>query len=77
MTDEIAKPQPLDISSEQFRIYAYKDGGRFRIANPERLYVLENGSHRVIDSDGMVHRPTPGWLGISWKPKPGSPEFVA
>lgn len=77
MTEATALPEPLDISSEQFRIYAYKDGRRFRVSNPERLYVLENGSHRVIDGDGMVHRPTPGWLAISWMPKPGAPAFVA
>lgn len=77
MSDESAKPQALDITSEMYRIYAYKDGGRFRINNPEVLYILDSGSHRVIDSDGVTHRPTAGWLGISWKPKPGSPAFVA
>ena len=77
MTNEIAKPEPLDITSEQYRIYAYKDGGRYRINNPDRLYVLESGSHRVIDGDGVVHRPERGWLAISWKPKAGAPEFVA
>lgn len=77
MNDEPAKPTPLDISSEQFRVYAYPNGHRYRITHPERLYVLPNGSHRVIDSEGMVHRPTPDWLAISWKPKPGAPEFVA
>lgn len=77
MTDEIAKPVPLDITSELYRIYAYADGKRYRISNPEQLYVLDNGSHRVVDSDGVTHRPTPGWLAISWKPKPGQPPFVA
>jgi hypothetical protein len=77
VTDEIAKSEPLDITSEQFRIYAYADGGRYRINCPDRLFVMPNGSHRVIDGDGMVHRPTPGWLAISWKPKPGAPEFIA
>lgn len=77
MTEQKAKPEPLDITSEQFRIYAYADGGRYRINAPDRLYVLPSGSHRVIDEDGIVHRPTPGWLAISWKPKVGAPEFVA
>lgn len=77
MTDQLALPAPLDISSEAFRIYAYADGKRFRINAPVSLYVLEGGSHRVVDGDGMTHRPTPGWLAISWKPKPGEPAFVA
>lgn len=77
MTDEVAPPAPLDISSEAFRIYAYANGQRFRINAPVSLYVLDGGSHRVIDEEGMTHRPTPGWLAISWKPKPGQPAFVA
>lgn len=77
MTDVAAKPESIDITSEIYRIYVYKDGQRFRINNPVELFVLDSGSHRVVDSDGVTHRPTPGWLAISWKPKPGQPAFVA
>ncbi|WP_103727262.1 hypothetical protein [Novosphingobium sp. HII-3] len=77
MTDEAAKPELIDITSEMYRIYCYANGARFRINHPEQLYVLDGGSHRVVDSEGVTHRPTPGWLAISWKPKPGQPAFVA
>jgi hypothetical protein len=77
MTDDKTAPAPLDISSELFRVYAYPDGQRFRINAPVSLYVLDSGSHRVVDEEGITHRPTPGWLAISWKPRPGQPAFVA
>ena len=65
-----------DISTELYRIYTYADGQKFRINNPVDLYLLDGGnSHRVIDAAGVTHRPTRGWVGISWKPKEGSPAF--
>jgi hypothetical protein len=70
----------IDISSEAYRVYSY-DGGRiFRIDNPAELHVItdERGTtHRVIDKDGMTHRPERGWVGISWMPREGQPAFVA
>lgn len=77
MTPENSKR--IDISSEQFRIYTYGDGSTFRIDNPKMLFV-EGGSfssHRVIDADGVTHRPERGFVGISWKPRDGEPAFVA
>lgn len=68
--------QPLDISSEEFRTYTYANGGTFTVSNPQRLYIVD-GSHRVVDRAGMVHRPERGFVGISWKTKTGQPEFVA
>ena len=68
---------PLDLSSEAYRIYSYADGATFRIDAPVQLNVTDTGSHRVLDAAGMTHRPTPGWLAISWMPKPGAPPFVA
>lgn len=70
---------PIDISSEEYRIYRYTHG-EFRIDAPVELHVLtdERGdTHRIIDASGVTHRPERGWLGISWKPKDGAPAFVA
>jgi len=67
----------LDISMEEFRLYTYADGSTFRISEPDTLWILDSGSHRVGDRAGLVHRPTPGWVGISWKPVPGAVRFVA
>lgn len=67
----------IDISSEQYRYYTYADGSRFTIVDPVRLAVMPNGSHRVVDASGETHRPTPGYLAVSWKPKDGAPAFVA
>lgn len=69
--------KPIDISSEQVRIYTYDDCTSFEIEQPAVLFITESGSHRVIDKDGMVHRPTPGYVGISWRVCEGCPYFVA
>lgn len=70
---EQAPPKPHDISVEQFREYTYPNGDKFRITGPVELYILPNGSHRVVDVSGVTHRPTPGYLGISFKQSDGKP----
>lgn len=65
-----------DISSEEYRLYTYPDGSKFRIEAPLRVFVTESGSHRVIDAAGLTHRPTPGYIGLTWKSRPGEPAFV-
>lgn len=74
---DLEKIKPLDISSEAFRVYTYPNGAKLRIDAPESLFVLAGDSHRIIDADGITHRPTPGFLSIAWKPRPGAPAFVA
>lgn len=69
----------IDIKSEAFRLYTYRDGSTFRIEQPAELHVItdENGtSHRVIDKAGVTHRPERAWVGISWQPRDGEPAFV-
>jgi hypothetical protein len=70
---EVATPKPHDISNEQFREYTYPSGEKLRITGPKELYIMANGSHRVVDESGVTHRPTPGYLGISWKQSDGRP----
>jgi hypothetical protein len=65
------------LDSEVYREYSYADGSKFRINAPSRLFVLDNGSHRIIDADGVTHRPSPGYIGISWRPVTGRAPFVA
>jgi hypothetical protein len=70
----------IDISSEEYRIYTYADGSTYRIDRPLKLFVIEGeqrDSHRVVDEAGVTHRPTLGYVGISWKPRVGAPAFVA
>jgi hypothetical protein len=76
-TDTKEAPKPLDISMELERIYTYGSGETFSIVYPKTLWVLSNGSHRVLDAAGIVHRPTPNFVGISWVPKNSSVPFVA
>ena len=66
----------VDISSEEYRIYTYPDGSIFKIDEPISLVITDSGSHRVIDKAGLTHRPTPGFVGISWKPRDGAAPFV-
>lgn len=67
----------LDLTSEEFREYVYDDGNVLLIKAPVELYITETGSHRVVAADGRTYRPTPGYLGIAWKPKVGEPAFIA
>jgi hypothetical protein len=63
-----------DISSELWRDYIYPDGKTFRVNDPLELYIV-NGSHRVVDMDGVTYRPERGYVGIRWKPRAGKPPF--
>ena len=67
----------IDITSEEVRTYVYEDGREYSIANPQKVFVTETGSHRVIDADGWTHRPELGWIALKWKPRHGQPQFVA
>lgn len=69
--------EPIDISSEQLRIYTYDNCTTFEIEQPALLFITESGSHRIVDKDGRTHRPTPGYVGISWDVCEGCPYFVA
>lgn len=74
------RPYTVEVDSEEWVEYHYDGGKRHRINNPVRRYIFQGKSgwtQRVIDADGVTHRPTPGWLAMSWKSKPGYPEFVA
>lgn len=61
-----------DISVESFRVYDYGNGIAYRIERPVTLFVKrkpisEGGdTHRVVDAEGVVHYPRPGWLAIKW-----------
>lgn len=71
---------PIDISSEEYRVYTYKDGSTFRIEAPSVLHVLNDDrgeTHRVVDESGLTHRPARNWIAISWKPRRNAPAFVA
>ena len=68
---------PIDISSEEERIYVYHDGREYRVYRPVRLFVTASGSHRVVDQAGWTHRPANDWIGLKWKPFPGEPAYVA
>ena len=69
-----------DISDELERTYTFPGGHELTIRNPSKLSVksplfgeVGGGSHRIADMDGNGHYISYGWLGISWKVKPGSP----
>jgi hypothetical protein len=67
----------IDVSSELYRTYTYGTGKSYTIHAPKLVYIMRDGSHRVVDEDGVTHRPSREWVGLSWKPKPGQPAFVA
>lgn len=61
---------PLDITSEEWREYDFS-GRVYRINEPRELYYRPGGStHRVVDSENVVHCvPGPGVGGcvLRWK----------
>lgn len=69
-----------DISMEERREYVTRGGAVYRIDRPIKLHITDTGSHRVVDAEGMVHRP-PKFEGneyaVRWKPMAGQPDFVA
>lgn len=67
----------LSLVSEEFREYIYEDGNVLVIKDPLELFITANGTHRVVASDGRTYRPSPGYLGIAWKPRAGAPAFIA
>ena len=69
----MAEQQKFDISVEAYREYVYSNGGVFKIATPATLYIMPNGSHRVVDQAGVTHRPERGYVGIRWVQVDGKP----
>ena len=64
-----------DISNERWReIYFLKTGKIYKISFPKTLIIRKGGStHRVVDSDGIVHcyvAPELGETVIKWKNLP-------
>jgi len=66
----------ISVESELYREYVYSDGV-YRIEHPVQVHVMDNDSHRVIDTEGVTHRPSLGWLAIRWKPINDESAFVA
>jgi len=66
-----------DISSEEFREYTFPTGLKVRIDAPTDLAVSASGGHRILDAAGMSHYVPPQWVHLTWKAKPGQPNFVA
>jgi hypothetical protein len=65
-----------DISSEQFREYAFANDEILRIENPLKLHVSESGGHRIFDAQGNSFYVPKGWLHLRWQAKEGQPNFV-
>jgi hypothetical protein len=64
-----------DISSEEWREYAFSDGQSVHIDHPLKLYVSDNG-HRILDAEGISHYVPLKWIHLKWKSKNGEPQFV-
>ena len=65
-----------DISSEEYRIYEFNNGKTVMITEPLKLSVSKSGGHRIYDNAGISHYIPQGWLHLSWRSKPGKPNFV-
>jgi len=65
----------VDISSEEWRRYDFASGVPVVIDHPTHLSVSKNG-HRILDAQGISHYIPLSWIHLSWKAKPGQPNFV-
>lgn len=65
-----------DVSTEEERTYTFPGGHTVTITEPLKLNVSKSGGHRLFAADGVSHYVPAGWLGLSWKTKPGAPHFV-
>ena len=55
------------LKMEQYREYVFADQLTYRIYDPWTLYISPSGSHRVVDSKGLVHHIS-SWRAIRWLP---------
>lgn len=65
-----------DITSEEFREYIFPQGEVVRITAPARINISKSGGHRIVDTNGVSHYISKGWLELRWKAKEGQPAFV-
>jgi hypothetical protein len=65
----------VDISSEEFREYQFKEFETIRINSPLYLSISKNG-HRILDAEGTSHFVPGGWIHLKWKAKENQPHFV-
>lgn len=73
-----AEVTPTDITNEEYRVYSYANGAEYRIDGPQQLYIFEGKSgwtQRIVDANGVTHRPSPGFVAIRWKPTAGTLAF--
>ena len=66
----------VDISSEMYREYIWKDGASVWIDQPLKLNVSKSGGHRIFDSNETSHYIAPGWVHLKWKAREGKAHFV-
>jgi hypothetical protein len=66
----------VDVSSELFRVYEWKDGSKVTINRPQKLNVSKSGGHRLFDGMGISHYVAPGWNHLYWEAIAGQPHFV-
>lgn len=71
-----SKLEFTDISYELYRIYEFSNGKTIHIMQPLKLSISKSGGHRIFDGDGISHYIPQGWVRVSWKAKPGSPNFI-
>jgi len=59
----------IDISMEKIRIYGYADREALIIEDPIKLFITEDGGHRVQDADGWVYYVHKNWETLKWFPR--------
>lgn len=63
-----------DISSEAYRTYIYPEGVEYSVVGPLLISISESGD-RIFDDRGDSHWIHPGYVSITWRAKPGKPNF--
>jgi len=66
----------VDISHELYRQYLYPNGANITINFPLKLSIDKSNVHRVFDTSQLSYFIPPNWIGIVFKAKLGTPNFI-
>ena len=83
LTEELKDAKAIDMKHYEWRAYEFPDGIVIKIVKPQWLVITEQGSHRILDNEGVCHWiPAPynrantgGFVHIFYKVVDGSPHF--
>jgi hypothetical protein len=66
LTPPGSKLKFFDVSGEIARTYVFPGFDEVIITGAVQMAVAKDGSHRILDSDGIAHHIPDDWIHLSW-----------